>query len=97
MYRAIDRDRGIEVAWNQFRIDQQADFEKLWKEITILQSLSHPNILVCHAAWVDEKQLHVAFITECMTSGTIRQYVPTIPRVDASGATFSAFNLLFVL
>jgi WNK lysine deficient protein kinase len=74
VYRAIDRDRGIEVAWNQIRVDQQADFEKLWKEITILQSLSHPNILVCHAAWVDEKQLHVAFITECMTSGTIRQY-----------------------
>jgi serine/threonine protein kinase len=75
VYRAIDRDRGIEVAWNQIRVDQQADFEKLWKEITILQSLSHPNILVCHAAWVDEKQLHVAFITECMTSGTIRQFM----------------------
>jgi len=75
VYRAIDRDRGVEVAWNQIKVDQRADFEKLWKEITILQSLSHPNILVCHAAWLDEKQLHVAFITECMTSGTIRQYV----------------------
>lgn len=71
------------MAWNQIRIDQQADFEKLWKEITILQSLSHPNILVCHGAWVDEKQLHVAFITECMTSGTIRQYVPRAPAIKA--------------
>lgn len=75
VYKAIDRDLGIEVAWNEIRVDKGADFDKLWKEITILQQLSHPNVLVCHNAWLDEKNLYVAFITECMTSGTLRQFM----------------------
>lgn len=75
VYRAIDRDLGIEVAWNEIRIVQDADFEKLWKEIEILKKLSHPNVLVCHYSWVDEEKLKVVFITECMTSCTLRQFV----------------------
>lgn len=74
VYKAIDRDDGIEVAWNQVRIDEEADMDKLMKEITILKQLKHPNVIVCHHAWVDEEKMIMGFITECMTSGTLRQY-----------------------
>jgi len=75
VYRAIDRDLGIEVAWNEIKIVQDADFDKLWKEIDILKKFNHPNVLVCHHSWVDEKNLKIVFITECMTSCTLRQFV----------------------
>lgn len=75
VYKAIDRDLGLEVAWNQIRLEQGTDFEKLWKEINILEQLKHPNIIVFHHSWVDEKNFHVIFITEYMTSGTLKQYV----------------------
>jgi WNK lysine deficient protein kinase len=73
VYKAIDRDQGLEVAWNQIRLEQGTDFVKLWKEILILQQLNHPNIIGYHHAWVDEQKLQVVFITECMTSGTLKQ------------------------
>jgi WNK lysine deficient protein kinase len=75
VYKAIDRDLGLEVAWNQIRLEQGTDFEKLWKEINILEQLKHPNIIVFHHSWVDEKNFQVIFITEFMTSGTLKQYV----------------------
>lgn len=81
VYKAIDRDLGIEVAWNEIRVDQGADFDKLWKEIELLQQLSHPNVLECHHAWVDEKNLYVAFITESMTSGNLRSFMKKVKKV----------------
>lgn len=69
------------MAWNEIRVDQGADFDKLWKEIELLQQLSHPNVLVCHHAWVDEKNLYVAFITESMTSGNLRSFMKKVKKV----------------
>lgn len=75
VHRAIDRDLGIEVAWNEIKIVHDADFDKLWKEIEILKKINHPNVLVCHHSWVDEENLKIVFITECMTSCTLRDFV----------------------
>jgi len=76
VYKAIDRDKGIEVAWNQLKLDRSTvDFAKLYGEVEILKELEHPNIIEFYAAWVDEKKAQLVFITECMTAGNLRQFL----------------------
>lgn len=78
-YKAFDEVDGIEVAWNQVRIDDvlrsPEDLEKLYSEVHLLKSLKHQNILKFYYSWVDEKQKTVNMITEQFTSGNLRQYV----------------------
>jgi WNK lysine deficient protein kinase len=81
VYRAIDRDRGLEVAWNQIKLSRSVDLDKLYKEIQLLQSLNHPNIIIFYHSWVDEEKLQLNFITECMTSGTLRQFIRKATKV----------------
>ena len=78
-YRAFDEVDGIEVAWNQVRIDDvlrsAEDFEKLYSEVYLLRSLSHENIIKFSNSWVDDKNKTINMITELFTSGNLRQYV----------------------
>jgi WNK lysine deficient protein kinase len=70
---------GIEVAWNQVRIDDvlrsPEDFEKLYSEVYLLRSLRHENIIKFSNSWVDDKNKTINMITELFTSGNLRQYV----------------------
>jgi WNK lysine deficient protein kinase len=45
----------------------------LGHEIDILKSVRHPNIITFHDAWYNESEF--VFITELMTSGTLREYI----------------------
>uniref|UniRef100_A0A7N0UFZ1 non-specific serine/threonine protein kinase n=1 Tax=Kalanchoe fedtschenkoi TaxID=63787 RepID=A0A7N0UFZ1_KALFE len=85
-YRAFDEIDGIEVAWNQIRIDDVIcsvkDLEKLYSEVFLLQSLKHENIIKFYTSWVDEKSKNVVMITELFTSGSLRQYRKKHKNVD---------------
>ncbi|KAL1329258.1 hypothetical protein HN51_046388 [Arachis hypogaea] len=78
VYRAFDEVEGIEVAWNQVRIDGLLhtvdDLAKLYSEVNILKSLNHENIITFYDSWVDDKQHTVNMITELFSSGNLRQY-----------------------
>ncbi|RYR44863.1 hypothetical protein Ahy_A08g041147 isoform B [Arachis hypogaea] len=77
VYRAFDEVEGIEVAWNQVRIDGLLhtvdDLAKLYSEVNILKSLNHENIITFYDSWVDDKQHTVNMITELFSSGNLRQ------------------------
>ncbi|KAL0251414.1 hypothetical protein GEMRC1_000627 [Eukaryota sp. GEM-RC1] len=75
VYKAFDHERGIEVAWNSVRINQfsEKERERLSSEVDILKQLTHPNIIVMYDHW--EEDNHLYFITELMTSGTLREYL----------------------
>jgi len=76
VYKAIDRDKGIEVAWNSIKLDRiHFDFEKLYQEVQLLEQLSHPHIIEFYHSWINQKKKEIVFITECMTSGTLRQFI----------------------
>jgi len=72
VYKAIDRDEGYEIAWNVLQISRQ-EFKDLGHEIDILKSVRHPNIITFHDAWHNDAEF--IFITELMTSGTLREYI----------------------
>ncbi|XP_004510644.1 probable serine/threonine-protein kinase WNK10 isoform X1 [Cicer arietinum] len=78
VYRAFDEVDGIEVAWNQVRIDgllhSVDDLAKLYSEVHLLKSLKHENIIKFYNSWIDDKQKTVNMITELFTSGNLRLY-----------------------
>ena len=72
VYKAIDREEGYEVAWNCFQTSRQ-EFNELSQEIEILKRVRHPNIINFHDCWYNNVEF--IFITELMTSGTLREYI----------------------
>ncbi|KAI8847314.1 kinase-like domain-containing protein [Chytridium lagenaria] len=91
VFKAFDEEEGVEVAWNQLRVDhlRKQDAQRILSEIKILQSLRNDNIINLYHAWgsrgVDGKE-RVCFITELMTSGTLKAYLkktkgPVKPKV----------------
>ncbi|KAI9310166.1 kinase-like domain-containing protein [Dichotomocladium elegans] len=73
VYKAIDREEGYEVAWNAIQAPNAKHGADLAQEIRILKSVRHPNIIAFHDAWHTENEF--VFITELMTSGTLREYI----------------------
>ncbi|XP_072963618.1 probable serine/threonine-protein kinase WNK4 [Typha angustifolia] len=78
VYKAFDEVDGIEVAWNQVRIDEVLqspdNLERLYSEVHLLKSLNHDNIIKFYNSWVDDKKKTINIITELFTSGSLRQY-----------------------
>jgi WNK lysine deficient protein kinase len=77
VYKAFDEADGIEVAWNQVKVNDlvmsASERERLFAEIRVLKQLKHKNIMSFFDSWLDQKNLTVNFITELFTSGTLRQ------------------------
>ncbi|ORE11811.1 kinase-like protein [Rhizopus microsporus var. microsporus] len=73
VYKAIDREEGYEVAWNTMQAMSNPNNKDLEHEIQILKSVRHPNIIAFHDAWYGDNEF--VFITELMTSGTLREYI----------------------
>ena len=49
------------------------DKEKVLQEIRILTCVNNPNVITLIHSWLDDK--HVVFITELMTSGTLKSFL----------------------
>ncbi|ORZ19384.1 kinase-like domain-containing protein [Absidia repens] len=73
VYKAIDREEGYEVAWNSMMGVHSPDNKVMEHEIEILKSVRHPNVIAFHDAWVTKNEF--VFVTELMTSGTLREYI----------------------
>ncbi|KAI1317083.1 ATP binding [Mortierella claussenii] len=72
VYKGIDREEGYEVAWNCFQTTRQ-EYAELSQEVEILKRVRHPNIINFHDCWYSNTEF--IFITELMTSGTLREYI----------------------
>ena len=80
-YLAMDTEEGVEVVWNEVRFSERKYFKT--KEETInevfdrLIQLEHPNIVKLHKYWVhkDIEKPRVIFITEYMSSGSLKQFL----------------------
>lgn len=77
VYRGFDEMEGLEVAWNQVKVNDlvqsSQDRERLFAEIRVLKQLKHKNIMSFYDSWLDQKNGTVNFVTELFTSGTLRQ------------------------
>ncbi|KAL3901151.1 MAG: hypothetical protein SGCHY_000812 [Lobulomycetales sp.] len=82
VFKAFDQEEGVEVAWNQMRLDTftQRDVQRILSEIQILESVRSENIINLFYSWVVRAKDGVTiekiiFITELMTSGTLKNYL----------------------
>jgi len=83
VYQAWDTVKGIEVAWNKVKIGRgsvQSDAtRRVLSEMKILQQLNHANIIHFFASWLDKETYTVNFITEIITSGSLKDFIQTRP------------------
>ncbi|KAL3536607.1 hypothetical protein ACH5RR_005068 [Cinchona calisaya] len=86
VYRAFDEVAGMEVAWNQVKLNQvfrsPQELQRLYSEVHLLQNLDHHSIMRFHSYWVDVHRRTFNFITELFTSGTLREYRHKYKRVN---------------
>uniref|UniRef100_A0A3Q4MQV4 Nuclear receptor binding protein 2b n=1 Tax=Neolamprologus brichardi TaxID=32507 RepID=A0A3Q4MQV4_NEOBR len=78
---AMDTEEGVEVVWNEVLfLDKKvfkAQEEKIKEMFENLMQVEHPNIVKFHKYWLDmkESQARVIFITEYMSSGSLKQFL----------------------
>lgn len=86
VYRAFDEVLGMEVAWNQIKLHDvfksPEELQRLYSEVHLLGTLNHDSILRLHTSWIDVDRRTFNFITEMLTSGTLREYRQRYKRVD---------------
>lgn len=75
VWKAIDKEEGLEVAWNCLQ-STQSEYSDIKNEIEILKKAKHKNILHYHDSWFENNEF--IFITEMMTSGTLKEYIKKI-------------------
>lgn len=78
VYKAIDEVIGMEVAWNQVKLNDllrsSEDLQRLYSEVHLLSTLNHDSIMQFYTSWIDVDRRTFNFITEMFTSGTLREY-----------------------
>ena len=72
VWKGLDREEGIEVAWNILETTKN-EYSELVQETEILKKVRHPNVIHFHDSWYANGEF--VFITELMTSGTLREYI----------------------
>jgi len=86
VYKAFDEIDGMEVAWNQVKVNDVLrtpdELERLYCELHLLRTLKHKNIIKFYTSWVDAEKQNINFITEMFTSGTLKEYRQKHKRVD---------------
>lgn len=75
VWRAYDTREGIEVAWNVIKLKRIPvnDRKRVKNEVLLLKEIEHKNIIKYHSSWMDREKQCVIFITEIMSSGSLKE------------------------
>ncbi|CAN6802926.1 unnamed protein product, partial [Brassica oleracea] len=86
VYKAFDQVLGMEVAWNQVKLNEifrsHEALQRLYSEVHLLKNLNHESIIRYCTSWIDINRRTFNFITELFTSGTLREYRRKYQKVD---------------
>ncbi|KFK34408.1 hypothetical protein AALP_AA5G141100 [Arabis alpina] len=86
VYKAFDQVLGMEVAWNQVKLNEvfrsPEPLQRLYSEVHLLKNLNHESIIRYFTSWIDVNRTTFNFITELFTSGTLREYRRKYQKVD---------------
>ncbi|XP_037104377.1 nuclear receptor-binding protein-like isoform X1 [Syngnathus acus] len=78
-YLAMDTEEGVEVVWNEVMFSERKNSKLLEEKVKTvfdnLMHLEHANIVKFHKYWIDSKENRVIFITEYMSSGSLKQFL----------------------
>ncbi|KFO30647.1 Nuclear receptor-binding protein 2 [Fukomys damarensis] len=80
-FLAMDTEEGVEVVWNELHFGDRKAFsaheERIQTMFEQLALVDHPNIVKLHKYWLDssEARARVIFITEYVSSGSLKQFL----------------------
>ena len=77
VFRALDRNHGKLVAWNEVDISHVPEEARprLFYEVELLRRVEHPNIIHFYGSWATPEK--VVFITEVVESGDLTRFYST--------------------
>uniref|UniRef100_A0A8C0LV59 non-specific serine/threonine protein kinase n=1 Tax=Canis lupus familiaris TaxID=9615 RepID=A0A8C0LV59_CANLF len=79
VYRGLDTDTTVEVAWCELQTRKlsRTERQRFSEEVEMLKGLQHPNIVRFYDSWksVLRGQVCIVLVTELMTSGTLKTYL----------------------
>jgi WNK lysine deficient protein kinase len=80
VYRAYDTQEGIEVAWNVVNLSgvPKTERNRIVNEVRLLERLHHQNIISFHGSWVNRERQEVNFVTEILSSGTLKSFITKV-------------------
>lgn len=81
VFKGQDVNDGKLVAWNEVNIKtySKKERERILFEIRLLRTLKHPHLLAYYGGWVNKETEKVVFVTEIMSSGTLRDFCGKYP------------------
>jgi WNK lysine deficient protein kinase len=81
VFRGQDVNNGRLVAWNEVNIKSygQKERKRIMNEIMLLRTLSHGNLISFYGGWVNKDAEKVIFVTELMSSGTLKEFAAKYP------------------
>ena len=81
VYLAYDTQQGVEVAWNMVKVSnlKKSAQQRIVQEMQILQTLNHEHIIKFYASWLIKDTQSVVFVTEMMSSGTLKDFIQNRP------------------
>ena len=81
VYRGQDVNNGNLVAWNEVNTKAygKKEMKRIMNEVTLLKTLSHPNLLAYYGGWSNPAEQKVVFVTELMSSGTLKEFCSKYP------------------
>lgn len=86
VYRGLDTDAGVDVAWCELleRKWNKNERQRFREEAEMLKGLQHPNIVRFYDYWEvhSAKRRCIVLVTELMTSGTLKQYLRRLRKVN---------------
>ena len=79
--KGLDVNNGNNIAWNEVSIKSYSkkDRERILYEIKLLRTLRHPNLLAYYGGWMVREHEKIVFVTEIMSSGTLREFCCKYP------------------
>eukprot|EP00759_Apiculatamorpha_spiralis_P001991 PhF_6_TR1069/c3_g1_i2/m.2249/K08867/WNK, PRKWNK; WNK lysine deficient protein kinase len=76
VYKAFDEEEALEVAWNEIDCSARCiDLQKVHREVQLLHDIDYAHVIKFHTSWFDEERKCFIFITELMTSGTLKDFI----------------------
>ena len=96
VYRAWDSTEGIEVAWNVVSLSgiPFTETKRITNEVHLLERLHHPNIISFYGSWVNRERLEVIFVTEILSSGTLKSFIERVQVIRLKIAKKWAIQIL---
>lgn len=81
VFKGQDVNNGNLVAWNEVNIKAygQRERKRIMNEVMLLRTLLHPNLISFYGGWVNKEAEKVVFITELMSSGTLKEFCTKYP------------------